>query len=513
MAIKDKLNIVFKPFFLALIGLVIGYSFVHWGLFIELGIFQINENITEIVVPLLIAGIVTRFLIHPKVKALRLRTPFIYSLVAWFGLSIPTIIAQKYMVTATGKLTVLYSIEEINNYEPTKYYKITSYHINTKAKYYYATYDVSGRNSEYFNMYLYAVMPIYERKNDITFRSPSAWLGISYEDRISNRTKHERKEEAFNQFIRQSRIQTENGDFFSFACFERIGKSSKDYSHFQKVLDRNEPNSSERIILEGMREPYEYRSGNDLQRLLTAMLIVTLLWLLMTVIPKIDKKELKRIKAGEPDKMEQIAWQETLYSATPHEGFFITPLLIYVNIGVFLLMALFGSEFFSFQVETLLKWAACYGPMVKEGEWWRLLTATFLHSGVMHLITNMVCLVVVGIELEERMSRTQYLLIYLLSGLIGSITSVLWHTPPVVGVGASGAIFGLYGAFVALLLTKAFSSVTMKSLLKDSVIFIGANLLIGIAPGIDNAAHIGGLIGGFVLASAMLPFLKKQKQK
>lgn len=512
MAIREKLNIVFKPFLTALIGLMIGYSFVHWTLFIKLGIFQLNENITETLLPIILAGIVTRLFIHNKVKALRLRVPFIYSLIAWISLTIPTIIAQKYMVTATGKLTTLPSVEEIHAHESTKYYNIDSYHINTKAKYYHATYDISGRNSEHFNMYLYVLMPIYKTSTDVSSHTPSAWLGISYRDRVSNRMSHERKEEAFNQFIRQNRIQVEQKDFFSFPCFERIGKTSEDFKNFQSLLNRNDLGISDAVILVGMSEPYEHRNGDNLKRLLTAVLIVTLLWLLMSIIPKVDDKELKRIKAGKPDKMEQIIWKENLLSAIPHKGFFITPILIYINIAVFLLMMFFGAGFFSFQADDLINWGACYGPMVRDGQWWRLLTSIFLHSGITHLIANTVCLAIIGIDIEDRMTRSQYLFIYLLSGLIGSITSVLWHTPPVVGIGASGAIFGLYGAFITLILTKTFSSTSAKSLLIESAIFVGANLLVGITPGIDNAAHIGGLLGGVALSLILSPFIKNRKQ-
>lgn len=510
---RDKLNIVFKPFLIALIGLAAGYSFLHWVLFIRFGIFHLKENITEILLPFVLSGIVVLFFIRPKVKALRLRVPFIYFLVAWLGLIIPTVLAQEYMVMVTGRLTRLYSIGEIGNHEPTKYYEATSYHINTKNKYYYATYKVSGKKSEYFNMYLYAVMPIYETVADTVSDTPSAWLGLFYKDRVSNRISNESKEEMFNLFIRQNQARIEYEDFSSFVYFERIGRTSKHYAAFQNALIQSGFSVSDGVILKGVSEPYESRGKDSLKRLLTAMLIVTLLWLLMSVVPKTDPKELRRIKAGKPDKAARRERGEILAAAIPHEGFFITPILIYINTAVFLLMVFSGLGFITFQADDLLNWGACYGPEIRGGQWWRLLVSTFLHGGAMHLIANMLCLIVLGVDLEGRMSRVQYLCVYLFSGLVASMTSVWWHDTPVVSVGASGAIFGLCGAFVALLLTKVYPSAYVKSLLKGVAVFIGTNLLIGMTAGIDNAAHVGGLLGGFILGLTLSPFIKKQDEK
>ncbi|WP_449401166.1 rhomboid family intramembrane serine protease [Chryseobacterium wanjuense] len=98
----------------------------------------------------------------------------------------------------------------------------------------------------------------------------------------------------------------------------------------------------------------------------------------------------------------------------PHEGLYITLILIYINVVVFLLMFLHGVWFYVFlKRRTCLQWGANYGSLAKEGQWWRLVTCTFLHGGIMHLFTNMYGLLFVGIFLEPLLGKKYFLIIYL----------------------------------------------------------------------------------------------------
>ena len=109
---------------------------------------------------------------------------------------------------------------------------------------------------------------------------------------------------------------------------------------------------------------------------------------------------------------------------------------------------------------------------------------------------NLVGLGLAGIFLEPVLRRKNYLILYILSGICGSLTSIWWH-PNKVSVGASGAIFGLYGALLGLLLfTDAFPKGGKNGILVIVGIFVGLNLLRGLSGGVDNAAHIGGLLSG-----------------
>ncbi|MCR6640595.1 MAG: rhomboid family intramembrane serine protease [Sporocytophaga sp.] len=146
--------------------------------------------------------------------------------------------------------------------------------------------------------------------------------------------------------------------------------------------------------------------------------------------------------------------------------------------------------------------------MTLEGEWWRLITCCFLHIGIFHLLMNMYALLYIGVLLEPLLGRTRFITAYLLTGVTASITSLWWHDLTI-SAGASGAVFGMYGVFLALLTTNLIEKTARQTLLTSIAVFVGYNLINGLRGGIDNAAHIGGLIGGLLIGYAFIPSLKK----
>jgi membrane associated rhomboid family serine protease len=134
---------------------------------------------------------------------------------------------------------------------------------------------------------------------------------------------------------------------------------------------------------------------------------------------------------------------------------------------------------------------------VAAGDWYRLLTAQFVHGGVLHLLFNMYVLYIVGPGLEQALGRLRYLVLFLLSGFTGAVASYLFNDPRVLSVGASGAIFGLLGAVL----------VVQHRLGRQTTEIIGLlvhNLVLGfVLPNIDWRAHLGGLIAGSLLAAAI----------
>lgn len=192
----------------------------------------------------------------------------------------------------------------------------------------------------------------------------------------------------------------------------------------------------------------------------------------------------------------------------PVQGYFITPILININILVFVLMVLSGVSIMMPEGESLLDWGANFRPMTLEGEWWRLLTSCFVHIGILHLLMNLYALLYIGVLLEPLLGRARFISAYLLAGIMASVTSLWWHDLTI-SAGASGAIFGMYGVFLALLTTNIIDKTTRKPLLTSIAVFVGYNLLYGLKGGIDNAAHIGGLVSGLLIGYAYIPSLKK----
>lgn len=182
----------------------------------------------------------------------------------------------------------------------------------------------------------------------------------------------------------------------------------------------------------------------------------------------------------------------------------VTNLIIAANVLVFLVMAGFLGAGWGEATSLLpyIRYGANNAAATTDGEWWRLVTSMFMHFGFLHLALNMWALYQTGHLVERLQGRLLYSLTYLGSGLGGGFVSLVWHGAKTWSAGASGAIFGIYGALLGHILREKESvpRAVFQPLLKSTLTFGAYNLLWGFAhPGIDNADHIGGLVAGLIL--------------
>ena len=176
----------------------------------------------------------------------------------------------------------------------------------------------------------------------------------------------------------------------------------------------------------------------------------------------------------------------------------LTNILIAINLLVFLISAWISKNIFNIDIYTLIIMGAKVNSLIDKGQVWRLITCAFLHGGLIHIFFNMYALKILGPEIEYVYGKVKYLVIYLLSAIAASIFSYIFG-PQSVSVGASGAIFGLFGAMLIFGIKhrKQMGKAYMMNILQ--VIFV--NVIIGISSSnIDNAAHFGGLIVGALIA-------------
>lgn len=189
-------------------------------------------------------------------------------------------------------------------------------------------------------------------------------------------------------------------------------------------------------------------------------------------------------------------------------GYRVTPLLLWLNLLMYALLAVAGRNFWQPTAATLVQWGSNFSPLTLHGQPWRLLTSAFLHGGVAHLLMNMTSLVFLGLLTERLTGSRRLLLLYLLCGVAGSLASLWWHAQGVNSVGASGAIFGLYGVLLATLLRRpgAFSRPQRYTVGLFVLYLLAGSLAGGLQTyTTDNAAHIGGLVTGAVLGAAFPP--------
>jgi rhomboid protease GluP len=201
-----------------------------------------------------------------------------------------------------------------------------------------------------------------------------------------------------------------------------------------------------------------------------------------------------------------------LYLFYPQKGYLVTPLLVFANVGYYLLIAffsfLYGIYFSRYNVPDIFGDFGKYiGASSKElvlgGDFWRLITYQFVHWGIFHIFFNMYALIYIGLMVEHKLGSKKFLTIYLLSGICGGLLSLLIHDQGYIG-GASGSIFGLFGAFLALLVSKTFEKNATKAMLISTTIVCTLLLLNGIRGVVDNTAHIGGLISGFLICLILI---------
>jgi membrane associated rhomboid family serine protease/Tfp pilus assembly protein PilF len=182
----------------------------------------------------------------------------------------------------------------------------------------------------------------------------------------------------------------------------------------------------------------------------------------------------------------------------------VTKAIFGMNVAVFLGMLFAGVSIIDNPSgQDLVHWGANFGPLTLNGQWWRLLTYMFEHGSLIHIALNMWCLWNLGLMAESLYGSWTFGVIYILCGITGGLGSLWWH-PTVPSVGASGAIFGIAGALISAFSLGEFSLPrdAIRGTLRSVVTFVGYNLVFGAAlSGIDNAAHIGGLVGGLAVGA------------
>lgn len=204
-----------------------------------------------------------------------------------------------------------------------------------------------------------------------------------------------------------------------------------------------------------------------------------------------------RMKANKPPKEDVL--KDVLLFLDPRGQFKATAILILANMLVFLCLVAMGLNPVYPVADDLLRVGANRSVEVLSGDYWRLLTSIFIHGGLLHLIVNVFGLGLAGSLLETKLGAIKMILAYLLCGVLASLSSIYFNDITI-SVGASGAIFGLFGIILAFTMFRVYESQMRVFTWMILLLYAGVNLVLGtLFSGVDNAAHFGGALSGFIL--------------
>jgi rhomboid protease GluP len=497
-----------RNLFMPLIGLsaafTAGYSFLNWFLVAKNGWLPIDEDLADIWLPGGMAWILVILLFQRRLHLLNLRDkrknlPILYHFAAVAVVAVPAIIAQGYVRTATGDITHVADTALIPSDSPSKFYVADNVcmHLNRPVSHGFTS--ISGRGQT-LAFSLYVMAPVCGATG--TTDQKNIWLGLRFHQTMSNSASEADKNAAYDAFVRGSLQSFNAEDPRNYQYLETLGHNS-DRKRFDKTLREAGYALPLHVILAPHLERFEDRTGDRLEWLLGSIVFGPLVWLAMIFLRPIDKTKIDGpLDAHSHMKSHpRYAWLNIFTASRSSYGL---PVLFMTNIAVFLVMAFSGLGVQHFDSDDLMAWGANYRPAIHGLGTFRLITSQFVHGGFIHLINNLYGLVFAGLFLLPVVTKWRLIACYLVCGLGGSIASVLVH-PATVSVGASGAIFGLFGILLTLLLLRDARLENARALIfLNAAIFVALNLAIGAAtPGIDNAAHLGGLLTGALVAAGL----------
>jgi len=487
------------------------YSALNWALVAHTNLLPLNDTVVDLWLPLGASWILVLVLVQRRLGLLkpdaRRKLPVFDHFLAVIIIAVPTILAQGYVRAASGDITHVNDASDIASAPETRYYAADHICVAYSDAVLKPVVGTSGRYGASVFVRLYAAEPLC-RAASVGTAHRKVWIGLKSQTLFSNSLTDAEKNVRYTDFIYQATVQFQHEDPHSYRFFERVGRN-EDGKNFLAAL-KNAPGSLDVtgvIILIPHKEPFGERTTSfpkltvqaQLRWAFGALALGAVGWLAYVLARPLDAKKLRQWREGksrDAGKERQILSLFLIPTRT-HYGL---PVLIDLNLLVFAAMVWSGLGFIAFETNDLLAWGANYRPALHGFGVLRLVFSQFIHGGFLHLANNLYGLVFAGLFLLPVLRNAGLIACYLIAGLGGSIASAAVH-PATVAVGASGAIFGLFGILLTLALRRNDRLTVVRSVILINVaIFVALNLFVGaVSRGIDNAAHIGGLATGVLL--------------
>ncbi|MFN6945434.1 MAG: rhomboid family intramembrane serine protease [Cytophagaceae bacterium] len=513
--ILKKIRYIYLRYLIISLGIISIYSISRWYFDLYLGILSIKEDLLDFWIPITLIGILIILFLRRRIKFLHIgRTEsngYIgYQFIIVISIFVPLIMAQNFIKLTSSELHKINSITEIKEVKSTDYFFINNYDIFKNHRGVYRTSRTGGRNNKDLTYYIYCVVPIIDQKESVDLSNHRYWYGIKFSEKVSNYQNDSMKNEKWKAFQKSSFAELNNYNFNSFLHLKGVSFNDDKDGYIEAIKSLgNGIIENELIIVEPVSEAYQDRIDDALFWFLCTLGISKLIILTMILIPSFDNQELLNYRNNQTLKKDDL--NGIFEYLIPKRNHVITSVLININILVFILMVFYGINIISATPLELLKIGAIRRYEVLNGEHWRLLTSMFLHGGLIHILMNIFGIGFTCALVEPVIGKFRTLVAYIISGIGASVVSIYWHENTI-SVGASGAIFGMMGVMLALLLTKRDKGMGGIYLILVGL-YGGISLLFGLLGGIDNAAHIGGLFSGILIGFLLIGFNRNEKRK
>jgi len=530
-----KLKVLFVPFLIKSVVFIIAYSFLYRQLEFKKGLDQIESLYIDIVFSMLFCGLFAYFVLWKKMaEQLHIADKWLskysvsYFLIAFLTLLISTVSMQVYLIMAAAKLTKIETSAQINISHPQQSLQIDHIFLDKSDVGISWLKDVD--NSSPFStghhtiLNGYFILPLMSSPSDSTKNIQHIWYAKRYNEFVSESLDEAEQDSVLKKFSEESIRKFNTEELSQIKYFGRI-TSGRHFKEFVKAISktRYSVNPDSLVILMPRYKSFQSETRFSLLLLCFSFGIGAFIILLMVLFKPLDEENKEYLRTGvipvyagqkvrERTGMKFRMSLKWLKLFLPRKGFIATPVIISLNIAIFIAMVSSVSSFFSFEIAELVKWGGNVPQLVVQGEFWRLLTGTFLHLGFSHLLANMSGLLLTGFFVERLLGTKRFVIAYVISGIVASIVSMPFHVAAV-SVGASGSIFGLFGVIMALLLTNLFPKSLRRPFLLVCVLFVSSYLFIGLGVNINNAAHIGGLICGLIIGFVFYRGLKEERTK
>ncbi len=506
-----KVRHILPVFIIVTIGTVAGLLLIRYLAEIKFELLELKLDIWEIWIPLIFPWIPITIWLRPRFRILHFRKykenrQSFFQFLSWGTMLAPMMVSQMYLTTASGEIQDVGQISDLDKTEIARYYRVGNFNVLPSFGSSHADFRSSGKYNQHLDIKVYFVCPIAKDSLLAERDKFRFWYGVSFKKQISNRLSPQVKEREYRVFFEECLKKMNAFDFHNLSYFERIPNTRDRDNYLQAVRMRLE-DAEGVAIFEPRHGSFEDRNGSKAFWIPGSYAIGMSVLLLFLLWPGVDKRELSRQLAGRKPKADDVV--EMFRFLIPKYPHFATSVIVDVNVIVFLAMAFSGIHLLSPNGLELLAWGANRRTEVLNGEWWRLATNLFVHGGVMHLFMNMYGLVLAALFIEPLIGARRFSIIYVLSGLAGSIASICWYEN-IASVGASGAIFGLFGTILILSVFGVFDRNFMLTMFGP---YVAISLLAGLVGGIDNAAHIGGLVTGATCGLIMRPFFRQPQLK